>query len=186
MPLHLEALTREQSQENLSWILQKELQGISDAFAQSDKRYFLGSTPLFDKKTAKEIGKYVFTFFNNIEKQRNEILDLDIVLNNDIPVELSFDTKLEKSSNANEYYEAVTVENKQHLIVETVNRYVVEDEIEGKNIPIYASAFPYELTIFDDEKALNKFYGFENEVEVANTGMFVQGFAKDFIAGTKR
>ncbi len=182
MPLHLESLTRENSSQTLNWILQRELQSISDAFAQSSKLYFLGSTPLVDKKTGKEIGKYVFTFFNNIEKQRNEILDLDIVLNNDTSVELSFDTKLEKSSASNEYYEAVTTESKQHLTVETVNRYVVEAEIEGKNVPIYTCAFPYELTIFDDERALNKFYGFENEIEIANTGMHVQGFSKDFIA----
>ena len=114
--------------------------------------------------------------------QRNEILDLDIVLENDTPVELSFSTKLKESSDSNEYYEAVTVETEQRLIVETVNRYVIESEIEEKNVSIYASAFPYELTVFDDERAFNKFCGFENAVEVADTGMFVHGLGTNFIA----
>ncbi|MGN1083187.1 MAG: hypothetical protein ACI4SJ_06545 [Candidatus Avispirillum sp.] len=182
MPLHLEALTNQNSSETLAWILQEELQNINDAFAQSNKRYFLGSTPLIDKKTGKQIGKYVFTFFSNIEMQRNEILDLDIVLDNDTPVELSFSTRLKESSDSNEYYEAVTTDTEQHLVVETVNRFVIESEIEKKNISTYASAFPYELTVFDDEQAFNKFCGFEKAVEVANTGMFVHGLGTNFIA----
>lgn len=182
MPLHLEALTEQQSSEILAWILDKELQKINDAFAQSNKCYFLGATPFVDKNTGKQIGKYVFTFFSNIEMQRNEILDIDIVLDNDTSVELLFDTKLKESSEANEYYEAVTVETEQHLIVETVNRYVIESEIEEKNISIYASAFPYELTVFDDEEAFNKFCGFENPVEAGNTGFFVHGLGTNFIA----
>lgn len=182
MPLHLEALTEKDTPEILSWILGEELQSINDAFAQSNKRYFLGSTPLRDKKSGKEIGKYVYTIFSNLEKQRNEILDLDIVLNNNTPVELSFDTKRKESSASNEYYEAVTLEKEQHLIVETVNRYVIEAEIEGKQVSVYASAFPYELTVFDDEKAFNKFCGLENPIEIANTGMFVHGSGTDFIS----
>ena len=90
MPLHLEALTEQNSSEILAWILQEELQSINDAFVQSNKRYFLGTTPLVNQKTDKEIGKYVFTFFSNIEQQRNEILNLDITLNNDSQIELQF------------------------------------------------------------------------------------------------
>ena len=182
MPLHLEALTEQNSSEILAWILQEELQSVNDAFAQSNKRYFLGTTPLIDKRTGKQIGKYVFTFYSNVEMQRNEILDLDIVLDNDTPVELSFNTKLKQSSDSNEYYEAVTIDAEQHLIVETVNRYVIESEITGKNISIFASAFPYELTVFDDKQAFNKFCGFENAVEVANTGLLVHGLGTNFIA----
>lgn len=182
MPLHLEALTEQNSSEILAWILQEELQSINDAFVQSNKRYFLGTTPLVNQKTDKEIGKYVFTFFSNIEQQRNEILDLDITLNNDSQIELQFAKKLPQSSASNEYYEAVTVETEQHLIVETVNRYVIESEIEGKNVSVCVCAFPYELTVFDDERAFNKFCGFENAVEVANTGMFVHGLGTNFIA----
>lgn len=182
MPLHLEAITDKNSSDTLAWILQKELQSINDAFAQNNKRYFLGTTPLVNQKTGEEIGKYVFTFFSNIEQKRNEILDLDITLNNDSPVELLFAKKLPQSSDSNEYYEAVTVETEQHLIVETVNRYAVESEIEEKNVPVFVSAFPYELTVFEDERDFNKFCGFKNAVEVANTGMFVHGLGTNFIA----
>ncbi len=182
MPLHLESITEHVSSEMLAWILQEELKSINDAFAQSNKRYFLGSTPLTDKKTGKQIGKYVFTFFANLEMQRNEVLDLDIVLDNDAPVELSFNTKLKKSSDSNEYYEAVTLNTDQHLTIETVNRYVIESEIEKKNLSVYVSAFPYELTVFDDEQSFNKFCGFENAVEVADTGIYLHGIGTNFIS----
>lgn len=182
MPLRLGALTEQNASDTFVSILGEKLQHINDAFAQSNKRYFLGSTPLTDEKTGKQIGKYVFTFFSNIEMQRNEILDIDIVLDNDSPVELSFSTRLKKSSDSNEYYEAVTVDTEQHLVVETVNRYVIESEIEKKNVSIYASAFPFELTIFDDERAFNEFCGFESAVEIANAGLFVHGLGTNFIA----
>ena len=70
-------------------------------------------------------------------------MDLDITLNNDSQVELLFATKLPQSSDSNEYYEAATVETEQHLIVETVNRYVIESEIEEKR---FRFAFPHSLT----------------------------------------
>lgn len=181
MPLHLEALTEKKHPELLSWILQTELQSINDAFAQSNKRYFLGTTPLVDKKKRQEIGKYVFTFFSNIEQQRNEILDLDIVLTNDTPVEIIFAKKLPESSDSNEYYEAITKDSEQHLIVETVNRYVEEREIEGETLSVYISAFPYELTVFKNEKDFNKFCGFEKAINVANTGLLVHGLGTNFI-----
>ena len=181
MPLHLEALTEKKHPELLSWILQKELQSINDAFAQSNKRYFLGTTPLVDKKKKQEIGKYVFTFFSNIEQQRNEILDLDIVLTNDTPTVVAFEKKLPESSDSNEYYEVVTQESEQHLIVETVNRYVEEREIEGETLSVYISAFPFELTVFKNEKDFNKFCGFEKAINVADTGLLVHGLGTNFI-----
>lgn len=180
MPLHLEALTEKNHPELLSWILQEELQSIDDAFAQSGKRYFLGTTPLVDKKKGREIGKYVFTFFSNMEQKRNEILDLDIVLNNNTPTEIVFEKKLPQSSDSNEYYEIVTKESEHHLIIETVNRYVKEQEIEGKTLPVYISAFPYELTVFKDEKAFNKFCGFEKAINVADTDLLVHGLGTNF------
>ena len=145
MPLRLGALTEQNASDTFVSILGDKLQHINDAFAQSNKRYFLGSTPLTDEKTGKQIGKYVFTFFSNIEMQRNEILDIDIVLDNDSPVELSFSTRLKKSSDSNEYYEAVTVDTEQHLVVETVNRYVIESEIEEKNVYIELSMRDFAL-----------------------------------------
>lgn len=181
MPVHLNSLTDKNIQKLFGWILQEELQKINDAFAQRDKTYFLGSTPLVDKKTDKEIGKYVFTFFSNLKENRNELLDVDIVLNNNNPTEIVFAKKLPKSSDSNEYYEAITVEGDQHLVIETVNRYTQEREIEGEKLSVYISAFPYELTVFKDANAFNEFFGFKKAIEVANTGLFVHGLGEKFI-----
>ena len=181
MPLHFEALTEKMHSTLLSWILQEELERVNDAFAQSNKQYFLGSAPLVDKKTGREIGKYVFTFFNNTEQERNELLDLDIVLNNDTPTELVFSKKLSQSSSSNEYYEAIVAESEQHFIVETVNRYAEEREIEGETLPVYISAFPYALTVFKNERAFNTFCGFKKPVKVGNTDLRVHGLGTDFI-----
>lgn len=180
MPLHLDSLTRKDTSGLLAWILQVELQGVTEACASADKLYVLGSTPLIDRNTKTEIGKYIFTMFINAAKKATEILDIDIVLNNDTPVELVFERKLKQSSRANEYYEITTTETEHHLNIETVNRYIVDGEIEGSTMPVYASAFPFRLTIFDDQAAYNKFCGFEKAVELANTGMFVHGLGTQF------
>lgn len=181
MPVHFDSLTETKYSELFAWILQEALENCNDAFAQSNGKYFLGSAPFIDQKTGKEIGKFVFTFFSNIEQQRNEILDVDIVLNNDMSTEITFSKKLPQSSDSNEYYEAITAESGQHLIVETVNRYVEEREIEGETLSIYASAFPYGLTVFKNEKEFNKFFGFEKAINVADTGLRVHGLGTDFI-----
>lgn len=182
MPLHLDSLMENSSPEILSWILQEELQNVDDAFAQSNKVYFLGSRPLQDVSTNRKIGKYVFTLFSNRKEQRNEILDIDIVLNNITPVPLRFEKKLPQSSDSNEYYEAIIADTDQHFIIETVNRYTIEKEIEGTTQEVYLSAFPFALTIFDSEKDFNKFCGFEKAIDVANTGLMVHGISTTFIS----
>ena len=166
MPLHLEALTEHGTTEILTWILQNPLQNANDAFGsqKNEKIYAVVSYPLSDSTTREEIGKYVFTVFTNMEQQCNEIIDIDIVLNNTNSTKLLFENRLSQSSDSNEYYEVVTKELDQHLVVETVNRYTVPDEIEGKEKEVFVSAFPFELTIFETVEAYNKFCGFEKPV----------------------
>lgn len=182
MPLHLEAITEHETNEIFTWILQDALQNVNDAFAtQKDgKTYALASYPLYDTTTGSEIGKYVFTIYSNLEEQCNEILDLDIVLNNSTPTRLHFGRKLSQSSDSNEYYEVLADEKEQHLIVETVNRYTVPGEIEGKDIFIYASAFPFQLTIFETVEEYNKYCGFETPIQVGNTELKVHGLSTTF------
>ena len=139
------------------------------------------SYPLTDSSTGKEIGKYVFTIFSNLKEQRNEILDVDIVLNNPHATILRFDKKLPQSSDSNEYYEAITADTDQHLVVETVNRYTVAGKIKGKKKPVFLSAFPFALTVFENDEGLNAFYGFDKPIRVKNTDLDVKGFDSAFI-----
>ncbi len=183
MPIHLDALTDKNNTEIFAWILQNALQDVNDAFAakKDGKKYALGSYPLSDQASGMEIGKIVFTFFINEAEKQSEVLDVDIVLNNQAPVKLLFDRMLSASSDSNEYYEAVTEENEQHLNVETVNRYAEPGEIEGTKQEVYASAFPFKLTIFDSLDALNEFFGFNKEIKVGGTDFTVQGLGANFI-----
>lgn len=182
MPLRFDSVSEGQITKILAWIL-KELDNIDDAFGtQKDgKTFALASRGFFDKKTNNEIGKYVYTIFSNEKEQRNEILDLDVILNNDSPVTLSFERKLPQSSDSNEYYDIVTEEG-THLIAETVNRYVVPGEIEGSKQSVFVSAFPFQLTIFDSSEERNSFFGFKKPVRAGTSDIIIHGFGPTFAA----
>ena len=182
MPLHLDAITERERQEIFMWIMQDALQNANDAFAskKDGKTFAVASYPLFDSQTGNEIGKYVFTIYTNFEKQCNEILDVDIVLNNTTPTRLHFERRLPQSSDANEYYEVVASEMGQHLIIETVNRHTVQGAIEDTDKEVFVSAFPFQLTIFETLDAYNKFCGFEKPVQVGGMDLEVHGFGTTF------
>lgn len=143
----------------------------------------MGSKGIIDAQTGKQIGKYVFTFFSNVTEKRNEVLDIDIVLNSVAPVELEFLVKHPESSDANEYYEVQTTNTEQHLNIETVNRHMIPTTILDTKQTVYCSAFPFELTIFDNAAALNEFCGFGNTgVKVGDTDFTVHGLGETFIS----
>ena len=182
MPVRLCALTEKKTSDIFAWILQHELQNANDALATqvNGRTYAVASSPLYDLISGSEIGKFVFTIFSNIKMGRNEILDVDLVLNNTTPTVLAFEKMLPQSSDSNEYYEVITQESEQHLIVETVNRYAVSGNINRTERPVYVSAFPYQLTVFDSIKAYNKFCGFEKPVQVGNLDLTVHGLGTTF------
>ncbi|MBQ9558155.1 MAG: hypothetical protein IJU94_06075 [Clostridia bacterium] len=101
------------------------------------------------------------------------------MLSNDAPSLLEFCKKLPNSSDSNEYYEVIT-EDGRHLAVETVNRYAVPDELEGTKREVYASALPFELTVFRDEDAYNRFCGFAKPVKAGGADVEVHGLSTTF------
>lgn len=183
MPLHLDSIMNDTSSEAFAFIAQTELQAIDDAWAENSKIHFMGSKDVVDAKSGKQIGKYVFTFFSNIKKKRNEVLDLDIVLNSAAPVELELLVKYPESSDSNEYYEVQTIATEQHFNIETVNRYMIPTTLLHTRQTVYCSAFPFQLTIFYDVAAYNKFCGFGNTgVNVGGTDFTVHGLDERFIS----
>lgn len=182
MPLHLDSIIKSDTTEIFSWILQHELNKCEDACASDNKYYIHTSKLIYDKKTGKPFGKFVFTLKNNEEQKALEVLDADIVLDNDECVELKFYEKLKQSSDANEYYNVETVEENHHFQIETVNRYFVNSDIVNQTYKVSLSAFPFELTIYDSIDSFNNKMGFSSDINVANTGMRVSGFSETFTA----
>ena len=183
MPLHFNAMTNDsQDTELLAWVLQSALHDSEGVFATEDGRHIQLAKRMQDEKTGRTIGKFVFTLFRNEEEKRLEVLDLDIVLDNASASSLRFLERLPQSSDSNEYYHVNVVGNEQHLLVETVNRYTVAGELLDGNFDVHASAFPFELTVFESIDAFNDWAGLKTEKEIGNTGIRVGGFAKDFSA----
>jgi hypothetical protein len=180
MPLHLNSITNEsQKAEPLAWILQKGMDECDSVFISDDNKYFHIRGNIIDRLSGQPIGKMVYTILH--DDNVLEIKDLDMVWNNSVPTVLQFNKLRDGSSDANEYYEAETVDEGQHLELETVNRHVVSEDIVNTKREAFISAFPFELSIFADIQAFNEWAGFKREIAVGNTDLKVGGFYEKFM-----
>lgn len=180
MPLHLCALTDRDTHTEVAWILQQAVYHVTDAFATPDKKYALASTPVVDELSGESIGKFVYTI--HARADCNALLDADLVLNNATPLSMRFEKRLPASSDANEYYEVELPQGGQHGIIETVNRYTAADVLEDTIQTVYASAFPFELTVFEDEEEMNRAFGFGDGIRVGQTDLMVHGLSPTFVS----
>lgn len=180
MPLHLNSITNDsQKAEPLAWILQKGIDECDSIFITEDQKYFHIRCNIMDRLSGDAIGRIVYTILHG--EKALEIQDLDIVWNNDIATLLQFNTRRCGSSDSNEYYEAETVDEGQPLEIETVNRHVVSADILDTEREAYISAFPFELSVYDDINAFNKWAGFNREITVGDTDLKVGGFSESFM-----
>lgn len=181
MPLRLDALLKDDSPDILSWMLGVGLQNPEDIFASKDGQYLHMSNALMDAKTNTQVGRYIFTIFLDTKRKTLSVRDVDIVLDNTVPVCLDFISKYKASSDANEYYEVVTEEMEQHLCIETVNRHTISGDILGTKQAVYASAFPFKVAIYDDLADLNRAVGFDERlVKVGDEEYAVGGLSDTF------
>ena len=74
-----------------------------------------------------------------------------------------------------------TVEEGQHLELETVNRHVVSTEIIDTEREVFISAFPFELSVYADMNAFNEWAGFNRVITVGDTDLKVGGFSEKFM-----
>ena len=181
MPLHLESITNKESSGIFAWILQNQLNECEDAFATKDKLCAHCSKDIVDKVSQEKVGEYIFTIKTNLEKQANEILDIDIIFKNPSNAQIKLIEKLSPSSDANEYYNAEAEEG-GHFQIETVNRYLIEEDLEGGVHTVNLCAFPFKLSLYDDMKDLNTDLGFNEEIRVGETELTVAGYSETFIA----
>lgn len=183
MPLHLNSITNDSHNTDLiSWILHSAINSSSGVFFTEDKKYFHLAKLIHDERTGKEIGRFIFTLFYNENMQHFEVLDLDIVLNNPNVSNIHFIRMLPDSSDSNEYHDVEVFGGEQRLIIETVNRHVLNGSIAGTSQSIHVSAFPFELSVYDSMETLNSWAGFDKVKEVGYTGIKVGGFSQYFTA----
>ncbi len=85
------------------------------------------------------------------------------------------------SSDANEYYDA-EAEDGSRFQIETVNRHLIEKNIEGTVQTVNLCALPFNLSLYDDIKALNIELGFDEEIKADDADFTVSGLSETFIA----
>lgn len=181
MPLHLNSITNDTEDAGiLTWILQEGLHRGNEVFATPDGKYLHLRTPLIDNNSQDEIGKINFTIQVNSDSKALEILDADLTLNGNELTALTFFNIKKGSSEANEYYDVVTVGDEQHLEIETVNRHTIEGELIDKRIDTRISIFPFALTVYENIEAFNRWAGFGEGVTVGNTDLKVSGLSDTF------
>lgn len=182
MPLHFNSITNDsQNTAALAWVLQSGMDECDSVFISQDQQYFHIQSPVKDVLSQEEIGKIVYTIKNNDEQKALEVLDLDFILNTSEYTELKFLNKRNGSSDSNEYYDVETTSEGQHLQIETVNRHTISDDsIEDCERKVRISVFPFELSVYKDMDAFNKWAGFGDGKEVGNTGLKVGGFSETF------
>ena len=179
MPIHLNSITNSNRKtEAFAWLLQQGMDGCDSVFMSEDQRYFHIRCNIIDRLSGDGIGRIIYTVMRG--EQVLEIKDIDIVWNNPVTTFLHFNTLKDGSSDANEYYEVHTVETEQHLDIETVNRHVVSTELINTERAVYISAFPFELSVYDDIDAFNRWAGFGREMTAGDTDLRVVGLSEKF------
>lgn len=179
MPLHLDSIMNDkQKNDAFTWVIQECMDGCDSLFVSEDKKYFHIRNNIIDKITNKPIGKFIYTLMmgDNVL----EIKDIDIVWDNETPTLLKFKILREGSSDSNEYYGVELVKEGWRLEIETVNRHVINEELIGTECEVFVSAFPFELTVYEDIDAFNKWAGFKAPVKIGDIDLLIHGFSPKF------
>lgn len=183
MPIHLQSITSiDDDSELFAALLRGALDHSDAAVVSEDKIYLQMAQFLYDTITGERIGKLVSTMFRNEAEKSLRILDIDIMLDSDHTCEMTFLEKLPPSSDANEYYEIMTVPEQQHLLIETVNRYFIKGEMKDTTQTVRACAFPFRISLYDSIDQLNEAYGIKKikNKALVDLGFETMGFSETF------
>lgn len=172
MPVHFNSFIANKNEQLktkiFSDMIKKYTEKADNVFISDDKSKIHMTSYLKDIHTHKKIGKVVITLI--VRKDSIEIVDTDITLLSNNKTKLHFEEKLEQSSEANEYYVVYDLEQERHFDVETVNRYIINEEIEQSDREVYLSAFPFQLDIFENEEDMNKTLGLGKKINIPGIG----------------
>ncbi len=179
MPLHLDSIMNDKMKRDVfAWVLQECMDGCDSLFLSEDKKFFHIRRNIIDGLSGDTIGKFIYTLL--LGDNVLEIKDIDIVWDNDKPTLLRFNLLREWSSGSNERYGVEAVNEGQHLEIETVNRHVVNKALVGTEREVFVSAFPFELNLYENIDAFNKWAGFKDPITVGGTDIMVHGFSPKF------
>ena len=136
---------------------------------------------LIDAVKNEPFGRVVFTVRIDEATKCLNIIDIDIVIENEKKTKLELISRLAKSSDSNEYYDADVVDGGR-IQIETVNRHAFHGELEGTIHEFRLSAFPFSVDVFDSMYEVNKRWDKEETEENADGDkMKVSGFADTFV-----
>lgn len=179
MPLHLDSIMNDKQKNDVfTWVIQECMDGCDSLFVSEDKKYFHIRNNIIDKLTNKPIGKFIYTLM--LGDNVLEIKDIDIVWDNSTPTLLKINTLREGSSDSNEYYGVEVVNEGWRLEIETVNRHVIKEDLIGTQREAFVSAFPFELTVYEDIDAFNNWAGFKAPIKIGDTDLLIHGFSPKF------
>ena len=180
MPLRLDSITRRTDDSLITWILQNGTQECNSAFATEDKKYIHIRRRITDSLSGNPIGQLVFTTRLNEEKKQIEMLDIDITLDNDSSTAIRFLNRREGSTDANEYYDVETVEDESHLVIETVNRHTVPQELVDTEREVSISMFPFRVSVYQNIEEFDREAGIKEPIRAGESDFFVHGFSEKF------
>jgi len=178
MPIHFNSITNDSPSSAFAWMMQEPLQKADEAVVSEDKKHIHCASTFKDALTDIPIGKFIYTM--EIHPDSLEILDVDIILLNDEAAEIEFVDMLDVESEPDKYYHVEAQEEGQHLYIETVNRYAVNEEIVGTTREVSVSAFPFELNVYDSIDDFNREIGFDEVKTVGDTDITVGGLSETF------
>ena len=181
MPLHLQSLTNDYQDHDLLTSLLMLATENPDGFLVTEDKYLLSRYALSDEPSGMPFGSLVITMKVCDEENVIRILDLDITLENESRTVLHFLEMRDGSSDSNEYYEAETEKDGSHLELETVCRHAIRDSLSDSVRDVSISAFPFQLSVFEDIEAFNQWAGFDKEINVKGMDFYVHGFSEHFI-----
>ncbi len=172
MPVHFNSFIADKEEDFrkklFSDIVTKYTERADNVFVSDDKTKIHMTTFFKDIHAKKEIGKVVITLI--VRADSIKLVDTDVILLSDHKTKLHFEEKLEESSEANEYYLVYDLDQEKHFDIETVNRYTISEDIENKERDVYLSAFPFQISVFENEYEINKALGLGEEIDIPALG----------------
>ena len=180
MPVHFDLLTSADSSDYFVDLTTDELQNVEGVAASSDGRFALLTRFWKADENEEDLLRCVYTLRRS--ESGFELIDVDLFSPSPEAVELRFVELLDDSSEANEYYAAEVPENSVGLEVETVNRHLVDQPVEGQVHKVRLCAFALSLKVFDSMEHLNRACGFCKSIKCGDQDVQVAGLDAEFMA----
>lgn len=160
MALHLESITsKELSHEEYTELGKNAVLSARDCYQPIPPLYHF-RTDMIDRNTGDLIGLFVTSLYADAAEKRNVILDEDITFPCERGIKLRFLRKIGETSFANQLYTAVLPgTDYPPFWVETVNRFTVTPQLEGKEVEGTVTFYPVQISCYENMTALNHAYG---------------------------